>query len=104
MNLPDWSGPAVTCVHRVDGAMAVEMTVPTGGHQLALADVTRDGTSARVRLAYAPPTGELVPQVVTTLRVEVPAERLGDATAVLVELAAAGAPPRLAVATSRPPR
>lgn len=105
MHLPDWSGPAVSCTHRPDGAMTVEMTVPTGGHQLALTDVTRDGAAATVHVDYAPPTGDMVPQVITTLRVEVPAERLGDATAVLVEVCAAPAErPHLAVATSRPRR
>ena len=105
MHLPDWSGPGLSCAHRPDGAMTVEMTVPTGGHQLTLVDVGRDGAAATGRVDYAPPTGDMVPQVITTLRVEVPAERLGDATAVLVEVRAAGGDrPHLAVATSRPRR
>ena len=102
MHLPDWRGPAVLCRHLADGAMQIEMVVPTGGHQLALREVRRDGGVAVVQVDYAPPAGELVTQVITTLRLDVPAAQLGDATVVLVEVQAAGAAVRLAVATARP--
>ncbi|MFK7742428.1 MAG: hypothetical protein AB8H80_19090 [Planctomycetota bacterium] len=110
MRIPDWNGHAVNCRHLADGGLHIEMVTPTGGHRLALERVTQDGGAAEVHVVYAPPLGDFVAQVVTTLAVEVPVEQLEGATSAGVwvhSLAAAdGAPtpPRLALAVALPTR
>lgn len=103
-NLPDWSGPPLACRHRTDGGLDLELLAPTAGHTLTVASVTRDGGCADVHLEHRPPTADFVAQIVTPLSVEVAAERLGDARAVAVWIASAGAAERLAVVAARPRR
>lgn len=101
MPLPTWSGHVVSAKPSA-GGLRVEMTVPTAGHQLALEEVVVDGALAEVHLRYAPPTGELVAQVVTTLGVDVAGAELGQARAVAVLVKAGQAAPQLAVALALP--
>jgi hypothetical protein len=60
------------------------------------------GERADVHCVYKPPTADLVAQVVTPHRLEVPAARLGDARAVWIWVATGDGAPRLAIATARP--
>lgn len=101
--LPDWRGPAVQHRHLGDGGLEVELTAPTGGHGLDLATVVAANGRADVHLLHRGPRGDFNTQVITPLRVTVPAERLGDARAVVVWITPPdGAAEQLALATARP--
>ncbi len=103
--LPDWRGPAVHCRHLGDRGLEVELMAPTAGHELELAGVDVVGTCAEVQLVHRLPTADFVAQVLTTQRLVVPAERLADATVVMLWIASPtvdqGAR-RLAITTARP--
>lgn len=98
---PDWRGAPVHVRHRGDGSLEIEFVAPTAGHEVALRSVARTGARADVVLAHQPPRADFVAQVVTPLRVVVPAAELGDAAVVAVRIAD-GASAFLAVMTARP--
>lgn len=105
--LPDWRGSAVNCRHLGDGGIEVEMVAPTAGFRLDfLSAQPADGNGASVVLQETRPTADFVAQVITPLRVTVPAERLGAAAWVAVYIVPFGADSavQLAVAMSRPAR
>ncbi len=99
---PDWRGAPVHLRHLGDGGVEAEFMAPTGGHTWSLADVARE--PARVVLTFAhqgPAADQFVAQVVTPLRVNVPADVLGDAAIVEVRIRD-GARTALALVASRP--
>lgn len=98
---PDWRGAPVHLRHLGDGGVEVEFVAPTAGHAFALRDVVRAGARAEVVCEHAPPTADFVAQVVSPLRLVVPAARLGDATAVAVVIAEGGRT-ALALVSARP--
>jgi hypothetical protein len=100
--LPDWRGPAVHCRHAGDGGLTVELTAPTAGHRFELKDVVARERRVDVVCSHTPPQADFVAQVVTEHRLDVAAERLGDARVVWVWVASGGAEPKLAIATARP--
>jgi hypothetical protein len=99
---PDWNGPAVHARHRGDRGLDVELVAPTGGHTFALGEVVMGPYAAELRFTHQLPKSEIVTQVVTPHRIEVPGARLGDARTVTVWVATDGGPLRLALATARP--
>jgi hypothetical protein len=100
--LPDWRGPVVHCRHLGDRGLSVELTAPTAGHAFQLVDVQVNGERADVHFTHRGPQAELVAQVVTPHRIDVRAERLGNARAVWIWVASGGAAEQLAIATARP--
>jgi hypothetical protein len=102
MQVPDWDGPAVTVRDTADGGLRIAMQVTTGGHALRLEEVTRDGSAAMLHLRQQMPTGDLVPQVMTELVVQVSAEDLLSASTVWVWMRRDGEPEQLAAKVTRP--
>lgn len=105
--LPDWRGPAVNCRHLGDGGFEVELVAPTAGHRLELVAVNAvAGDGVDVVLQHSPATADFVAQVVTPLRVAIPADRLGDAAWITVHILPFGADSavQLALAAARPRR
>lgn len=102
MLVPDWDGPAVTVRDTADGGLRIAMQVTTGGHALRLEEVTRDGSAAMVHLRQQLPTGDLVPQVMTELVVQVAADDLLSASTVWVWIRRDDEPEQLAAAVTRP--
>jgi hypothetical protein len=104
--LPDWNGPAVHGQNGADGTFLVELTAPTSGHSFELADVVVDASTGRadVHCVHVPPTADFVAQVITPLRLQVPAAKLGTARAVCVWIASpdGAARQRLVLALARP--
>jgi hypothetical protein len=106
--IPNWSGPAVHCRHATDRSLTLELVAPTGGHTFELVRVDAKGTRADVHLVHRGPGDRMVTQVITTLPVTVPADRLGGARSVFVWIAGqaqdrgALGPEQLAIATARP--
>ncbi len=98
---PDWRGAPVHVRHLGDRGVEVEFVAPTAGHEFALREVVRRGARADLVFAHAPPTADLVAQVVTPLRVAVAPERLGDAAVVAVVIRE-GERSALAVLAARP--
>lgn len=99
---PDWRGAAVHLRHLGDGAVEVEFVAPTAGHAWTVRDVVRAGAQATVTCVHAGPAADvLVAQVVTPLRVTVPAAQLADAAVVAVRIVD-GADDRLALVAARP--
>lgn len=98
---PDWRGAPVHARHLGDRAIEVEYVAPTAGHAFTLRDVRRDGERAELVFEHVPPTADLVAQVVTPIRVEVAAERLGDAAVVTVVIVEGGRS-ALALIAARP--
>lgn len=98
---PDWRGAPVHLRHLGDGGVEVEFVAPTAGHAFALRDVVRAGARAEVVCEHAPPTADFVAQVVSPLRLVVPAARLGDAAVVAVVIADGGRT-ALALVSARP--
>jgi hypothetical protein len=101
MALPDWRGTPLHTRAAESGGLQLVMTVATGGHALRLLYVVRSGKRADVHLQYEAPSGDFVPQVISELSVMVPAEQLGDATAVCVWIRSGTEPARLALAAAR---
>lgn len=100
--LPDWRGPVVHCRHLGDRGLSVELTAPTAGHSFQLVDVSTNGERADARFTWRGPQADLVAQVVTPHRIDIPAERLGNARAVWIWVANGSAVEQLAIATARP--
>lgn len=102
--LPAWRGPAVHCRHLGDGGLEVELVAPTAGHSFELADVVAAGERADVTFRYGLPTAAVVAQVVTPLRLVVPADRLAASRVVTIWIRSGGeaAVAQMAIATARP--
>lgn len=99
---PDWRGAPVHLRHLGDGGIEVEFVAPTAGHALALREVARAGAQATATFVHrAPDPAVLVAQVVTPLRVAVPAGSLGDAAVVAVRIVD-GERDALAILAARP--
>lgn len=94
--LPDWSGPPLQVIARADRGVDVELQAPTGGHRFELQRIDRAGDTVDLRLLHRTPGDAFVTQVITPLRVEVPAAELAGARWVRIRIAtaagAAGAP------------
>ena len=99
---PDWNGPAVHVRHRADRGLDIELVAPTGGHQFLLQEVVMGPYHVELRCSHRKPTADVVTQVITTHKVEVPAERLGNARVITVTVATDGGPVQLALASARP--
>lgn len=99
---PDWRGPIVHCRHLGDGGLAVELTAPTAGHGFRLLRVEPRAGGVDVVFAHTLPTADVVAQVVTPHRLEVPAAQLGEARAVAIHVTGADGATRLALLTARP--
>lgn len=98
----DWRGAPVHLRHLGDGGVEVEFVAPTAGHAVALRDVVRVGAQATTTFVHtAPDPAAFVAQVVTPLRVAVPADRLGDAAVVAVRIVE-GERDALAILAARP--
>jgi len=99
---PSWQGPPVVAHHLDNGDLRLTMTVPTAGYALDVVDAQRDGEHGEVYLRLQTPTGDLVAQVLTELRVLVPAADLEGVHQVRVSVARDREQARLALTTSRP--
>lgn len=82
--LPDWSGPPLRVHSLADGSLELELMAPTAGHAFELGHVQVVADRAAVHLVHRTPGEAIVAQVLTPLRVEVPAERLAPARQVSV--------------------
>ncbi|MCK5944231.1 MAG: hypothetical protein KAI24_19750 [Planctomycetes bacterium] len=103
LRAPDYDGPPVHARQLADGGARVQLVAPTAGHAFALERVVTDRGTAEVHVRHAPPQGELVAQVVTTLTVDVPRTALGEAEVVevLVHRDGVAGSPQLAVTFAR---
>ena len=84
---PEWAGPPVQVKSRADRGLEVELIAPTLGHAFELRAVESGADVADVRLVHRTPGDAVVAQVVTPLRVTVPAEILARAARVRVWIA-----------------
>lgn len=100
--LPNWRGPVVHCRHLGDRGLLVELTAPTAGHKFTLQDIAVRGGRADAEFTWQQPTLAVTAQVVTPHRIEVGADKLGDARAVWVWVTDGSGARRLALATARP--
>lgn len=99
---PDWRGAPVHLRHLGDGGVEVEFIASTAGHAFELRDVARSGARAELTFSHrGPADGQLVAQVVTSLRVVVSPAQLGDAAVVSVRIDDGGRT-ALALVASRP--
>jgi hypothetical protein len=106
-NDPRWHGPALSLRHLGDGGVELELTAPTAGHRFDVHSVARRGDRVDVVCGHHLPTGDFVAQVITPLRVVVPAADLGDARVVAVHVVAPDSRDggqALAIVASRPAR
>lgn len=87
--LPDWSGPPLQVIARADRGIDVELQAPTGGHRFELVRVDRAGDAADVHFLHRTPGDAFVTQVITPLRVGVPAGELGGVRRVRILIATA---------------
>ncbi|MEO6595668.1 MAG: hypothetical protein ABIP94_13020 [Planctomycetota bacterium] len=85
--LPDWSGPPLQVKSLADGGLELELMAPTAGHTFELGHVEIVGERASVQLVHGTPGAAFVAQVLTPLRVTVPAGRLAAARRVSVHVA-----------------
>ncbi len=82
--LPNWSGPPLEVKSLANRGLELELMAPTAGHTFEVCAVDTRGAVAEVHLLHRTPGDAFVAQVLTPLRVTIPAERFGGARRVQV--------------------
>lgn len=78
-SLPNWSGPSLEVKSLANRGLELELMAPTAGHSFEVRAVEVKGTVATVHMLHRTPGDAIVAQVLTPLRVTIPAERFGGA-------------------------
>jgi len=79
---PVWGGPPIAAHNTLEGGMELTVVAPTANHGLELVGVEVVGGTADVTVHYVTPGAMFVAQVLSPVRMEVPANLLGEATRV----------------------